>query len=204
MPRTAKKEVKEKKPPQEQGSGSAPENKKEVEVYARHWQRPDVIACDKDPRFKYRLVEQDRVRYWMSQGFVIDRDQSLLSPETQSMESGASHYRRLVLMKCLKTVAEQREQHFIQIQKNNMRSALHGVQVTTAAARVNTEVPTEDSHGQNYTGAFGSVIAKDVVVDEQGRTFSKTKSYNPQNMSPTEAARLSKLRKAQDGEVATG
>ena len=188
-----KAKAEELKPPV--GKQSAP-TEAEIAVMARDWKRPDQIDCQKDTRFKYRLVTEDKVRYWKNQGFVIDTSNAMFQQENQPMAAGVSRYRGLILMKCLKQVAEQRAQHYIKIQSDRMRSAVKGATVTTAAGKVNA------GRDEEVTGAIGKVVIQEVLTNTRGQTFTSKKTHRPDDIDPREAEKLAKLRDDQAKENA--
>lgn len=157
---------------------------------AKHWTQPDRIAIKRDSRFEYREVIPEKVKYWESQGFVIDRDAKMVNPEETRMASGTGGFRQMIQMKVLKSVAAERKAYYKKKQERRMRSSNKGGAATANAAGIHRGV-----------GIVGEHVLKHVVTNEQGVSRVRTEVHIPGEVDPKVAGELTDLSKAQRGEV---
>ena len=169
--------------------GVTKEYKDEFSITARHWKRPDMIQCNKDPRFKYRLVEPKQIGYWKSQGFVIDSSDSLVRQETERMSNGVSNYRNLVLMKCFSQVADERAKFYQDLSKRHIRASATDRRIPTSSE--------QDSDVRPMTSPIGNQAILEHKVDTvQGQRFtSRVNLFDEKNpVNPSDVKELAALR----------
>ena len=160
---------------------------------AKHWTPPDRIAIKRDSRFEYREVVPEKVKYWESQGFVIDRDAKMVYPEETRMASGTGGFRQMVQMKVLKSVAAERKEYYRKKQEKRMRSSNKG-----GAAAANASGIRNSGRG---VGVVGEHVINHVMTNDQGISRLRREVHTPGEVDPKVAGELSDLSKAQRDEV---
>lgn len=172
-------------------------------VQAQHWQRPDVIAIDRDPSKRYRLVSPERVPHFLRQGMIVDKNYAMNTPQFQTMAAGTSQYRSMVLMCWPREMGEERDKHYMDIQKARLKSSLKAAQLSDAMRRINGLHADFEGDAMSVDGALSKIIVRDGVIDQHGREFSSgTKVHRPGDLSQREVEDLAKTRQAQAAEAA--